>query len=410
MKVYIFDLLAYDKHFDEFRAERFMPYPLERRHFDGAIAARTYAEHLEAWQEMDRLGFDGVGLNEHHTTPHGLMNSPNMMAAVGAQHTRNLKFLMLGNLLPLHNPLRIAEEIAMADCLSQGRVLAGFARGVPREYKVYAVPMAESRARFEEAFEIIRKAWTEEAFSFQGKFWSFSNVAIWPRPFQQPHPPIWVPFTGSRETIEWAGKHALNAVLPDITPGLTEDIVGHFAASLARHGHRITPEQLCLFTDAWVAADKDTAIREYSPYYLYFTQILWHHGSLDRNAAPSAAPAPSPSYDYIRPENRAAAAMDRAKIRNMTLADVEARVQSDQLAWGSPRAVAERLITIAERAGANSILLNMNLGALPHALFLEQIRRFGRDVLPILQAHEVTRVPAAETAASAAAGASAAEA
>ena len=100
---------------------------------------------------MDKLGFDGVGLNEHHTTPHGLMNSPNMMAAVGAQRTKKLKFLMLGNLVPLHNPLRIAEELAMADCMSRGRILSGFARGVPREYNVYGVPMAESRARFEEA-------------------------------------------------------------------------------------------------------------------------------------------------------------------------------------------------------------------------------------------------------------------
>ena len=110
---------------------------------------------------MDRLGFDGVGLNEHHTTPHGLMNSPNMMAAAGAQRTKKLKFLILGNLLPLHNPLRIAEELAMADCMSRGRILSGFARGVPREYNVYDVPMAESRARFEEAVEIIMKAWTE---------------------------------------------------------------------------------------------------------------------------------------------------------------------------------------------------------------------------------------------------------
>ena len=104
---------------------------------------------------MDRLGFDGVGLNEHHTTPHGLMNSPNMMAAAAAQRTKKLKFLILGNLLPIHNPLRIAEELAMADCLSHGRILSGFARGVPREYNVYNVPMAESRARFEEAVDII---------------------------------------------------------------------------------------------------------------------------------------------------------------------------------------------------------------------------------------------------------------
>jgi alkanesulfonate monooxygenase SsuD/methylene tetrahydromethanopterin reductase-like flavin-dependent oxidoreductase (luciferase family) len=183
MKVYLFDLLAYDKHFEEFKANRFMPYPLPGSHFDPDIAARTYAEHLAIWEEMDRLGYDGVGLNEHHTTPHGLMNSPNLMAAAAAQRTTRLKFFILGNLLPLHNPLRIAEELAMVDCLSRGRVMAGFARGVPREYKVYDVPMAESRARFDEALDVILAAWTQDVFTHQGRYWSFKDIAIWPRPF-----------------------------------------------------------------------------------------------------------------------------------------------------------------------------------------------------------------------------------
>src|SRR5262249_54295549 len=142
MKVYLFDLLPYDRHFDEFKADRFMPWPLPGRYFDPAVAARSYAEHLAVWEEMDRLGYDGVGLNEHHTTPHGLMNSPNLMAAAASQRTKRLKFFILGNLLPLHNPLRIAEELAMVDCLSGGRLMARFARGVPREYKVYDVPLA----------------------------------------------------------------------------------------------------------------------------------------------------------------------------------------------------------------------------------------------------------------------------
>lgn len=401
MKVYVFDLLPFGRHFDEFKAERFIPFPLPRRYFDPEIAARTYEEHLAVWKEMDRLGYDGVGLNEHHATPHGSMNSPNMMAAVAAQHTEKLKFLILGNLLPLHNPLRIAEELAMADCLSHGRVISGFARGVPREYKVYRVPMADSRARFEEAFEIIMKAWNEESFSFAGKFWQYKDVSIWPRPYQQPHPPVWVPFAGSRETIEFAGRHNLAAVIHSMKPGLTEDIVAYFAKCLAGSGNRITPGHLCLTLDAWVSSDGETAITEYGPYFLYFNQVLWHHGSLqDRNA-----PTPKESgyisasaTDYVRPENRSAAILDREKIRNMTIEDVRGRVRAGELAWGSPKEVTERLIAAAEHAGANSLLLQMNLGALPHELFLEQIRRFGRDVLPKLQAHQVTRVPAAARA------------
>jgi alkanesulfonate monooxygenase SsuD/methylene tetrahydromethanopterin reductase-like flavin-dependent oxidoreductase (luciferase family) len=396
VKVFIFDLLPYGKHFDQFKPEKLIPYPLPGSHFDPETAARTYEEHLQAWEELDRLGFDGVGLNEHHTTPHGLMNSPNMMAAVGAQRTKRLKFLLLGNLVPLHNPLRIAEELAMADCMSRGRVLSGFARGVPREYKVYGVPMAESRARFEEAVDIILKAWQSDVFSYEGKFWSYKDIAIWPRPFQQPHPPVWVPFTGSRETIEWAGKHNFSAVLPDFTRGMTEDVVGYFAKSLAQHGHRITPEHLCFFTDVWVADNKAAALDEYGKYYFYFVHMLWHHGSAqDKENRNSTGYLSSSSYDYMRPENRSSAGVDREKMRSMTREDVERRIDNNEMAWGTPKHVAERLIESAEHVGANTILLNLNLGALPHDMFIKQIRRFGRDVLPRLQAHEVKRVPAA---------------
>lgn len=390
MKVYLMDLLPYGQHFDEFKAGRFIPYPLPGRHFDPRIAARTYEEHFAVWAEMDALGYDGLGLNEHHTTPHGLMVSPNMIAAAAARATKKLEFLILGNLLPLHNPLRIAEELAMADCLSQGRILPGFARGVPREYRVYDVAMSQSRARFDEALEIILKAWTQDVFSHEGKFWRFKDISIWPRPLQQPHPPIFIPFTGSKETIELAGRLNLNAVLSAGHPGVTQDIVDYFGRQLAAHGHSLTSDQLCLFTDAWVADSVDAALAEYGPYYLYFVQTLWHHGSDQTNEQlGKAGYVASSSFDYIRPENLPFAQLDRGKIRQTTLPDVEKRVKDGQLAFGAPKEVADRLIEAAERMGANRVLLNLNLGALPHELFLEQVRRFGREALPRLQAHEV---------------------
>jgi len=398
MQVFLFDLLPYDRHFDAFKPQRFMPYPLPGNLFDREIAARTYAQHLTVWEEMDRLGYDGVGLNEHHTTPHGLMNSPNVMAAAGAQRTERLKFFILGNLLPLHNPLRIAEELAMVDLMSRGRIMAGFARGVPREYKVYDVPMKESRARFDEALEVILKAWTQDVFSHEGEFWSFKDVAIWPRPYQQPHPPIWVPFTGSRETIERAAAGDFGAVIHQAHRGVTEDMIGHFARSLARHGHCMRPEQLCVFLDAWVADDAAQAIDEYAPYFLYFNQVLWHHGSSapGEQASPAASGyIASSSHDYLRPENRPHVGLDREKIRQTNLNDVKAKVAAGELAFGSAREVTERLIAAAEETGADKLLVNLNLGALPHELHLAQVRRFGREVLPRLKAHRVTRVPAA---------------
>lgn len=396
MKVFIFDLLPYAKHFDQYKESKYLPYPLPKDHFDPETGARSYEEHLKCWEEMDKLGFDGVGLNEHHTTPHGLMNSPNMMAAVGAQRTKNLKFLLLGNLVPLHNPLRIAEELAMADCLSRGRVWSGFARGVPREYNVYGVKMSESRARFEEAVDIIMKAWTEPTFSYEGKFWSYKDIGIWPRPFQQPHPPVWVPFTGSKETIEWAAKHNFSAVIPDHHRGLTQDIIGYFAKQMTSHGRTLTPEHICYFADAYVAPDRATAVQEYSPFYLYFVHTLWHHGSLEKASSPAGTGyLSSASYDYIKPENRVGAGVDREGMMKTTLADIERKIDHGELAWGSPKEVTEQLIAGAERMGANTLLLNMNVGAMSYEVFLEQIRRFGRDVLPKLQAHQVKRVPAA---------------
>src|ERR1700676_3565039 len=206
MKVFVFDLLAYGENLEHLKAGSELPYPLSSRHFESDVAVRTYAEHLDAWEEIDRLGYDGLGFNEHHCSPYGLMNSPNLMAASAAQRTKRVKLLIYGNLLPLHEPLRLAEELAMLDCLSNGRLISGFARGIPREYQVHNVPLSQSRARFEEAFDIITRAWTEQVFSYQGEFCPHKDVPLWPRPVQQPRPPIWMPIVGSKESIEFAAK------------------------------------------------------------------------------------------------------------------------------------------------------------------------------------------------------------
>jgi len=399
MQIFLFDLLPFDRHFDEFKPGRHMPFPLPGSYFDREVAARSYEQHLAVWEEMDRLGYDGVGLNEHHTTPHGLMNSPNMMAAAGAQRTKKLKFFILGNLLPLHNPLRIAEELSMADNLSRGRIMAGFARGVPREYKVYDIPMAESRARFDEALEVILKAWKENLFSHEGKYWKFKDIAIWPRPYQAPHPPVWIPFTGSKETIECAAAGNFGAAIHHPHRGVVHDMIAYFGKKLSEKGHRISPDQICMMTEAWVADSGAKAVEEYGPYFLYFNTVLWHHGGNPpgQKANPMASGyVRSSSYDYVRPENAAEAVIDREKFRALNREDVEASVESGALAFGNAKEVTERLIEQAEAVGANKLLINVNFGAMPNDLFMEQVRRFGREVLPKLQAHQVTRIPAME--------------
>jgi len=391
VKVFVFDLLPYAEHLEHLKQGKELPYPLPRRHFKPAVAVRTYEEHLTAWEAMDRLGFDGVGFNEHHTSPYGLMNSPNLMAASAAQRTRRLKLLIYGNLLPLHDPLRLAEELAMLDCLSSGRIVSGFARGIPREHNVYGVPLRDSRARFEEAWEIIRRAWTEEEFSYTGRFWSYENVAIWPRPMQQPHPPVWVPVTGSKETIEWAGRYDI-PITPGLVPnrGLREDIIRYYARCLAQHGHRLTPEHLIIQASVYVADSKAQAVREAGPYTLYFNQTLFSHGNISESSLQrDAGYLSASSFDYVRPENLPAVSGARERFRDMTMADVER--DAAQMPWGTADEVIERITAAADHAGAGTVLINVNRGAMPQEMFMEQLQRIGSKVLPALQAHRVTR-------------------
>ena len=395
MKVFVFDLLAYGENLDHIKQGVELPYPLSQRHFKADVAVRTYAEHLAAWEELDRLGYDGVGFNEHHCSPYGLMNSPNLMASAAAQRTKKLKLLIYGNLLPLHEPLRLAEELAMLDCLSEGRIISGFARGIPREYQVHNVPLSESRERFEEAYEIVTRAWTEDVFSYSGKFWSYKDVALWPRPVQKPHPPVMIPVVGSQESIEFAGRHNIG-----ITPGLAggglrDDIIRHYAKSLKAAGHRITPDHLSLALNAYVADSKEQAVKEVAPYHLYFNRTLFSHGNFTETAKQrQTGYASQHSTDYVRPENQRAAALLREDFRNTTFETLQR--QAENLPYGTAAEVAERIIAQAEHAGANMVQIGLNRGAMPHDMFIEQIRRFAAGVLPRLQAHEVKRVRAAE--------------
>ena len=400
MKVFVFDLLAYGEQLDHLKQGAELPYPLAGRHFKPEVAVRTYAEHLDAWELIDQLGYDGLGFNEHHCSPYGLMNSPNLMAASAAQRTKRVKLLIYGNLLPLHEPLRLAEELAMLDCLSNGRRISGFARGIPREYQVHNVPLSDSRARFEEAFQIVTRAWTEEVFSFEGKFWSYKDVALWPRPVQQPRPEIWTPVVSSKESIEFAARNGVR-ITPGLAPGgLQDDIVAYYAKCLAANGETITPDHLSIGVNAYVADSKLAAIRECGPYLLYFNRTLFSHGNFTETAMQRQTGYSSAgSTDYVRPENLRAAEFNRGDFRDMTEADVEKL--ACRLPWGAPDEVAAKIIHQAEHTGAGTVQINFNRGAMPQEMFVEQIRRFARDVLPILQAHRIARVPAAEPIAAA---------
>lgn len=390
MRVFVFDWTAYAENVDKFRVDGEMP-RLVREHFDGNAAFNTYKNHIEAWVELEKAGFDGVAINEHHGTPFGLGNSPNLMAAALSQLTSKLKILIYANLLPIHEPLRLAEELAMLDCMTNGRLIAGVGRGAPREYRIFNVPMSESRGRFEEGFEVMRRAWTEDRFSFSGDFYKFDDVSIWPRPIQQPHPPIWVPLTGSKESIEWAAAHDAS-ITPGIFPGpMREDTIRYFAECQERHGRSVRSDKISIMVDCYVADSKEQAVEEYGEYLMYLFNTLLRYDQVWQKDVNRKGYYSTTAFEHLREGTKGTLAEDDTVFNEWTMDTVRGAAQ--HMPIGTADEVVERIVAECDDAGANNVLLVCNRGHMPHHMYLDQIRRIGREVLPRLQAHQVTFVP-----------------
>ena len=168
-----------------------------------------YNDFMDELEYAADCGFDAICVNEHHSNGYGLMPSPNLIASSLARRTTDTAICVMGNSLALYNPpTRVAEEFAMIDCISGGRLIAGFPVGSPMD-TCYAYGQNPSllRDRYHEAHDLILRAWTDrDTFAFNGRFNQQRYVNIWPRPVQQPHPPIWVPGGGSIETWQWCAE------------------------------------------------------------------------------------------------------------------------------------------------------------------------------------------------------------
>ena len=167
--------------------------------FDPATMHELYNTSLDELEFADQMGYDAICVNEHHQNAYGLMPSPNIMAAALARRAKNAAICVLGDSIALYNPpVRVAEEFAMLDCLTGGRLIAGFPVGTSMDTNYcYGQTPATLREKYHEAHELIIKAWTEpEVFAWNGKYTQLRYVNIWPRPVQQPHPPIWIPGGG----------------------------------------------------------------------------------------------------------------------------------------------------------------------------------------------------------------------
>jgi alkanesulfonate monooxygenase SsuD/methylene tetrahydromethanopterin reductase-like flavin-dependent oxidoreductase (luciferase family) len=173
----------------------------------------VYSRALERIEIMDHTGFDAVWLAEHHFTTFSVCPSVHMLGTLAAARTKRLRIGTAVSLAALYHPLRLAEEVALLDMLSGGRVNWGAGRGFAQfEFKAFGVPSEESAERFREAVEIVLKAWTEERFTYKGTHFSFDDVEVLPKPLQQPHPPTWMAAT-SEGAIDWAASRGFSILM-----------------------------------------------------------------------------------------------------------------------------------------------------------------------------------------------------
>jgi alkanesulfonate monooxygenase SsuD/methylene tetrahydromethanopterin reductase-like flavin-dependent oxidoreductase (luciferase family) len=175
--------------------------------------ASVYETALERFSIMDETGYDAVWLAEHHFSGFSVCPSVHMMGTMAAARTKRLRIGTAVSLAPFYNPLRLAEEVALLDVLSGGRVNWGAGRGFERsEFAAFGIPGEESAARFHETVEIVLKAWTQQRLSYAGKFYQYDGVEVLPKPVQAPHPPVWMA-ASSNPAIEWAAAQGFSILM-----------------------------------------------------------------------------------------------------------------------------------------------------------------------------------------------------
>jgi len=197
----------------------------------------VYARAIERFDIMDREGYDAVWLAEHHFSSYSVCPSVHMMGTVVAMRTKRLRIGTAVSLAPFYHPLRLAEEVALLDVLSGGRVNWGAGRGFSRgEFAAFGIPVEESASRFRENVEIVLRAWTEERLSYQGSHFQCDAVEVLPKPIQRPHPPIWMAAT-SESAIDWAASRGFSILMdPHCTHAELAQKRRHYGERMAAEG------------------------------------------------------------------------------------------------------------------------------------------------------------------------------
>ena len=242
------------------------------KYYDPSTGTELYQRYLAELVLADKLGFDAIVVNEHHNTAYSMMPAPNLIAATLIPQVKNAKICVWGTPPNLEYPNRLAEEYAMLDVMSQGRLEVAFPLGTGMEYWANPVNPATARERHRESIEIILQAWTQDGpTTYYGDFYTYRYLNPWPRPVQKPHPPCYIVGTGSPETIELAAKLGFGYSAVFVTKQRARELNRETAPGLgASMAITIRPEQLPLQVITYVAETEEKAEEEAIEHIRYF--------------------------------------------------------------------------------------------------------------------------------------------
>ncbi|MGH7932215.1 MAG: LLM class flavin-dependent oxidoreductase [Candidatus Binataceae bacterium] len=384
MKISMFHLMPYRELPNDFQ-ERYHSVWVDPPFGELANAERVgqfYNWTLDELTYAAKSGMDGICVNEHHQNAYGFMPSPNLMGSALARATNGLNcaVVQMGATLPTTSPpIRVAEEYGMLDCISGGRLVAGMPLGTPMDVNLcYGIPPIEQRERYYEAHDLIIKAWTsKEIFAWNGKYFKLPMVNLWPRPIQKPHPPVWVPGSGSLSTWDFSAKHNhCYCFLSYYGNNLGKRVMDGFWEFVDKSGLETNPYRAGFLQLVVVSETDAKAEEEYYPHIRYFYDKCLHipaefqliPGNQDyRSLANSVKNLNPMQFDLMQ------------KIPNWKYRDF---VDNQFVIAGSPASVRDQLMAAVKKLRVGNLMVLLQIGSMPHELTLKNIDLFAREVLP----------------------------
>ncbi len=349
---------------------------------DARRVGQYYNWTLDELLHAARHGFDGLCTNEHHQNAYGFMPNPNLMGSVLARATAGTRvaIVQMGATLPTHNPpLRVAEEYAMLDCISGGRLVAGLPLGSPMDVNLcYGITPMEHRERYREAFALTLRAWqAREVFAWNGRYYQLATVNPWPRPIQQPHPPVWVPGSGSVSTFDFAAEHDVCYCFLSYSGAKSaKTMMDGYWEAVARRGRDANPYRAGFLQLVAVAETDARAEAEYARHVEYFYHKCLH--------VPGPWFSPPGNQDYASLVATARHPVRRAENpKDLRYRDF---VDKGYVIAGSPATVRDRLREeVIRDLRVGNLMLLVQIGSMPHEQALKNIELLGREVLPALR-------------------------